>query len=227
MFIFRLNKLVIFDNGAIKSCGGIFGHDFANVKFLSFVTPDNIDLPDMDEFRRSTDAARRATILQNAVARVVASRAMMPVSRVTDHCVLTFGDTGYSLYQSDSIPEAFNWTFLAIKSNQAFRDKGAAINEVVNDRGFGGFAANLLIVLAGAANPAYATGIEIAKLALQIASKNMMKTGDRQLGLIYMSLDRIEHYPHGERKIDAVPDLTNNMRFDYSIFGYEPAPPVK
>jgi len=226
MFIFRLNKLVIFDNGSIKSGIGLFGHDFSDVKFLSFVTPKNIDLPNMDKYVAAIDQASRAAILNQAIAQVVASRDITQVSRVTDHSVLTFGDTGYSLFESDAIPEAFNWTFLAIKSNQGFRDEGAAINEVVNDPGFGGFTANLLIVLSAAANPAYAAGVEIAKFAVQVASKNMMKTGDRQLGLIYMSLDKIEHYPHGERKIDGVPDLTNNMTFDYSVFGYEPAVPA-
>ena len=55
MFYFRLNKVVIFDNGAIKPFLGIFGHDFADVKFLSFVTPSNLNLPAMDEFLRTTD----------------------------------------------------------------------------------------------------------------------------------------------------------------------------
>jgi hypothetical protein len=229
MFIFRLNKIVILDNGSIRSGAGIFGHDFANVKFLSFVTPGNIALPNLDDFLRETDSARRAAILQPAVAQVVASRDLTEVSRVTDHAVLTFGDVGYTLYEAEHIPDSFNWTFLAIKSNQGFRDTGDAINEVVRDRGFGAFTdglATLLTTAAGVANPAYAAGIAIAKFATQIAAQNMMKTGDRELGLVYMSLNRFEHYFHGERKVDNVPDLTRNMTFDYSLFGYERAIPV-
>jgi hypothetical protein len=66
MFYFRLNKVVIFDNGAIKPFLGIFGHDFADVKFLSFVTPSNIDLPALDEFVHSTDPDERAQLLGRA-----------------------------------------------------------------------------------------------------------------------------------------------------------------
>ena len=42
---------------------------------------------------------------------------------------------------------------------------------------------------------------------------------DDQVGLYYLSLNRLEHYPNGERKRDEVPDLSNNVRVDYSIFG--------
>jgi len=229
MFIFRLNKVVILDNGAVKSGIGIFGHDFANVKFLSFVTPGNIDLPNLDALLRKPDPARRANLLQPAVAQVVASRNLTQVARVTDHAVLTFGDVGYTLYESEHIPDSFNWTFLAIKSNQSFRDTGAAISEVVSDSGFSTFTNGLVTFLtsaAGVANPAYAAAIAIAKFATQITARNMMRTGDRELGLVYMSLNRFEHYIHGERKADGVVDLTNNMTFDYSLFGYERALPV-
>lgn len=226
MFYFRLNKVVILDNGAIKPFLGIFGHDFADVKFLSFVTPSNIDLPSLDAFIQETDATKRKALLASAVQEVVASRELTEVSRVTDHAVLTFGDTGYVLYQSDDIPESFNWTFLAIKSNQGFRNVGQHTQEVLQDPAFGTFSTDLLTLVttaAGAANPAYAAGIAIAKFAAQIAAQNMARTGDKQLGLVYMSLDRVQHYPHGERKSDGVVDLTNNMTFDYSIFAFERA----
>jgi hypothetical protein len=226
MFYFRLNKVTILDNGAIKPLFGIFGHDFADVKFLSFVTPDNIDLPNLDAFKAATDPAERRSLLAAMVNDVVASRDLTDVSRVTDHAVLTFGDTGYLLYESPTMPESFNWTFMAIKSNQGFRDVGAHTQEVVNDDAFGSFADGLLTLIttgAGLVNPAYAAGIAVAKFATQVAAQNMARTGDKQLGLVYMSLDHAEHYPYGERKADDVMDLTNNMMVDYSIFAYERA----
>jgi hypothetical protein len=226
MFIFRLNKIVIFDNGAIKPFLGIFGHDFADVKFLSFVTPANIELPEMDTFIHATDPAARSSALAQAAERVIASRDITLVSRVTDNAVLTFGDTGYVLYRSDTIPDSFSWTFLAAKSNQSFRDTGEQLNQVVNNREFGNFSEGLLALLtsaAGAVNPAYAAGIAVAKFAAQVAAQNLSHAGDKELGLVYMSLDRVEHYPHGERKVDNVTDLTNNMTFDYSVFAFEGA----
>jgi hypothetical protein len=226
MFIFRLNKIVIFDNGAIKPFLGIFGHDFADVKFLSFVTPANIELPEMDTFVHATDAVARSAALAQAAEKVIASRDITLVSRVTDNAVLTFGDTGYVLYRSETVPDSFSWTFLAVKSNQSFRDAGEQLNQVVNNRDFGNFSEGLLALLtsaAGAANPAYAAGIAVAKFAAQVAAQNLSHAGDKELGLVYMSLDRVEHYPHGERKVDNVTDLTNNMTFDYSVFAFEGA----
>jgi hypothetical protein len=47
----------------------------------------------------------------------------------------------------------------------------------------------------------------------------LVRNRDDQVGLYYLSLNRMEHYPNGERKRDDVPDLSNNVRVDYSIFG--------
>lgn len=42
---------------------------------------------------------------------------------------------------------------------------------------------------------------------------------DDQLGLYYLTLNRMEHYHKGERRRDYVPGLTNNVRGDYVNFG--------
>jgi hypothetical protein len=42
---------------------------------------------------------------------------------------------------------------------------------------------------------------------------------DDQLDLYYLSLNRMERYRNGGRKRDDVPDLSNNVRVDNSIFG--------
>ena len=47
---------------------------------------------------------------------------------------------------------------------------------------------------------------------------------DEMIGVLCMSLNRLKHYRHGERKRDNVPDLTNNMFVDYSIFGFDLVP---
>lgn len=230
MFYFRLNRLTITDNGSIRPGFGLFGNDFSDVKFLSFVTVDNIDLPDMDLYAQTTDAQQRQTILEAAIKQVVASRVLTEVSRVKDHARLTFGDTGYVLYQSERIPESFNWTFLAIKSNRKLRNAGQITSDILKDEEFGAFASNLTTLVsaaAGAANPAYAAGIAVAKFAAYVIAKNLERGGDQQLGLVYLSLNRAEHYLHGERKSDGVPDLTGNMTCDYSLFGFERAQPVR
>ena len=53
-----------------------------------------------------------------------------------------------------------------------------------------------------------------------------MKKGDRQLGAVTVSFIRPEHDPQGIRKSHDVHDMTGNMFFDYTIFGYKRALPV-
>ena len=53
-----------------------------------------------------------------------------------------------------------------------------------------------------------------------------MKKGDRQLGAVTVSFIRPEHYTKGIREKREVHDMTGNMFFDYTIFGYKRALPV-
>jgi hypothetical protein len=72
-------------------------------------------------------------------------------------------------------------------------------------------------------NPAFVVASEIGKFAVNMLTEKGKKNKDDQVGLLYLSLNRPEHYPFGERKRDDVPDLTQNMLVDYSLFGVEPA----
>ena len=56
MFYFRIDRVRFLDNGGVKSGLGIFGHDFAKVKFLSFVTRSDQSVPDLDEWMQNNDA---------------------------------------------------------------------------------------------------------------------------------------------------------------------------
>ena len=53
MFYFRIDRVRFLDNGGVKSGLGIFGHDFAQVKFLSFVTRSDQSVPDLDEWMKN------------------------------------------------------------------------------------------------------------------------------------------------------------------------------
>ncbi len=63
------------------------------------------------------------------------------------------------------------------------------------------------------------TGVAIARYVFGLVAVTMMEKKDDQIGMVYQSFNRFEHYPHGERKKDDIPDLSNNIRFSYSIFG--------
>jgi len=74
---------------------------------------------------------------------------------------------------------------------------------------------------AASANPSYAAAVGIGKFVTKTIADQRRKNQDDMIGILYTSLNRHEHYPYAERKRDNVPDLTNNMFVDYSIFGIE------
>ena len=228
MFYFRIDRVRFLDNGGIKS-GLFFGHDFAQVKFLSFVTRSDQSAPDLDDWVRTNDPAAKKSALQTLVAGVLSTRALTEVDRVQDNVPVSFGDTGLILYEAEEIPEAFTWTFLAIRSSRDVREAAGDVNDVLSEPDFGSFATSVFsLIKAGStlANPAYAAAIEVAKFVAQVGARRLMRKGDRQLGAVTVSFIRPEHYPQGIRESHDVHDMTGNMFFDYSIFGYKRALPV-
>ncbi|MFT3754272.1 MAG: hypothetical protein QM800_15830 [Paludibacter sp.] len=109
MFYLRLNKLRIYSNGALLG--------MCELQLMSFVTLGEADFPMINEFFRTTDIALKRELVSQAVARVVSSRVMPQIQRVKDNQLIFFGDTGYNVFVSDTIPESINWMLLAVKSN--------------------------------------------------------------------------------------------------------------
>jgi hypothetical protein len=229
MFYFRIDRVRFLDNGGVKSGLGIFGHDFAQVKFLSFITPSNQNVPQLDKWMKTNDPAAKQAALQKLVSKTLNSRALTEIDRVRDNVPVNFGDTGLILYETEDIPEAFTWTFVAVRSSLDLREAAADVNEILSEPGFASFSTNLLgLIQAGSAlaNPAYAAAMEMAKFVAQASARRLMKKGDRQLGAVTVSFIRPEHYPQGIREGHEVHDMTGNMFFDYTIFGYKRALPV-
>lgn len=226
MFFFRLNKITIFDNREGKKLL-LFGKSRAEVKVMSFVSTEFTQLPDLSDLIQTVDPVEQKRLLQQAVAAVVDSRVLTTVQNVRDNQKLTFGDAGFVVFQSAAIPSNFDWLLLVIEEDKDIRENAALVQEIMNHRDFKGFSKQLIADLAVAANPAFSAAMKISKFAVNVLTNQGKKNKDDQIGLLYMSLNRKEHYPFGERKRDDVPDLTQNMLVDYSLFGVVEAPPPK
>ena len=209
-FAFRLNKIKILNN---REWGP------GEVKLLSFITGQDGALPVLEDLQRTTSVKKKKQIIQTATQTVLASKILMQVDSVRDGHQMTFGDTGYALWTSEKIPISFNWSLLAFEIDEDINALGKKIDAIVKSDAFNGFAANLLTILGAATNPAAVAGVAIAKFAFGVIAGVMLENKDDQIGVAYQSFNRFEHYPHGERKKDDVPDLSNNMFIDYSIFG--------
>jgi hypothetical protein len=219
MFYFRINKLKLLDNRTGKGFLGL-GSDKATVQLWSLIVSGNIELPNFAEYMAATDPAQKKLLAAQIVSAVAASRRLTPIESVKDNTTATFGDTGYVLYSSPDIPNDFNWQLTAIKLNDKTRDVGAEMLNVVNHSEFNSFSNSLPALVGATANPAYTAAVEVGKFIFTIVGEVLSHKKDKQLGLLYMSLDKPEHYPHGVRNSENVVDLTGNMFVDYSIFAF-------
>ena len=221
MFYFRINRLKIFNNFEHRKFLGVLGKDLAQIKLISFVSTTNNQFPVLDDYINTMDAAEQNDLLKTAIEQIVGSRILTEIQNVKDGHEMTFGDTGYVLYSSEKIPENFDWMFVAYESDRNVRTTAQIIEDIVGSKDFDNFSQALPKIAKGLSNPAYAIYVEIAKYATRVISDVAKKNKDDMIGILYTSLNRREHYPHGERKKDDIADLTNNMRIDYSIFGFD------
>ena len=222
MFYFRINRLKIIDNREERKVLRVFGPDLAEVQIHSFVSTDDTQLPEMDELLYTNDPARRRTLIAAAVEHVVSSRVLTTIENVTDNHEMTFGDTGYVLHQSKRIPDQLDWILLAIESDRDVREIAQHMTSILDDDAFDSFIAQILSLAAAATNPSYVAAVGIGKFVAKTYAEKRGKKHDEMIGLMYTSLNRREHYPHGERKKNGVADLTNNMFINYSRFGCDP-----
>jgi len=221
MFYFRINKLKIIDN---RERGFLFfTRDRAEVKLFSFITTENTDLPELAELNSAESDEEKRKIIKATIERCISSRTFIEIDNVKDNQTLTFGDTGYVLYQSEAIPDDFNWVFLVIESDKETRDIGQMLDNIVKSEDFATFSDELLSQLSDTVsnNPAYTAGLAIAKFVTGILIEALKNDKDDLIGVLYTSLNRWEHYPHCDRKKDDIPDITHNILIDYTIFGYE------
>ena len=220
-FYFRINKVKILDN---REKGFLFfTRDLAEVKLTSMIVSGNSDFPQLDNYKnikgvKDVELARNLTA--SLVAQVISQRKTMSIECVRDNQTITFGDTGYVVHQEETVPDDLNWFFIATEDDSSIRNFGATIEEVVGSAGFDTFSSSVATIVNAAANPGFAAGAAIVKFIAEVTAKILKKNGDDTIGLLYMSLNRWEHYQHGERKADAVPDLSGNMFVDYSLFGF-------
>jgi len=197
-FYFRLNRVKIIDN---RTTGFLFfKSDLASINLTSFITTNNTPLPDMSVYATYMKAVAN-TSKDAQVARDAAAAAMVA-----------------SVINSRTLVR-INWCLMAVVDDSEIRKLGQTIQNVMDAPGFSEFSHGLSMILNASGNPAYAAGIAITQFVVQTIAGILKDKDDELAGLLYMSLDQPEHYPHGERKSDGVGDLTGNMLVDYSLFG--------
>jgi hypothetical protein len=212
MYVFRINQLKIHNN---REWGQ------AEVVVTSFVTTnDAANLPNLSELSAVTDPAARRALVAQAANQVISSRELTRVDHVKDGHKFTFGDTGFSLHSSATIPDELHWALLVWEDDSDVRDVGTFIESVLGDDDFDELSGKLLNTLAAGATPAKLY-FDVAKFVTGRVARALKQNKDDQVGVLYQSWNRPEHYPHGIRNREDVSDLSGNMKIDYSMFGME------
>ncbi|MBI1287943.1 MAG: hypothetical protein GC178_10220 [Flavobacteriales bacterium] len=212
MFYFRINKLKILNNR--EAIGK------AEVQLISFITTGDTQLPALSGFMDTIDSAEKKRMITEAVSQVVSSRVMIPVHNIRDKHQLFFGDAGYVLYQTQAIPQDFNWQFVAIELDDRTRDNAALVSAILTDDTIENLV-SAVTTIAAVSNPVIGAVTVIVQTVAEKVAEIFKNDRDDMIGLMMMSLNRREHYLHGSRDKQDVPDLTGNMFVDYSIFGFE------
>jgi len=210
-FTFRLNKIRITNNREF------FPWDKAEVKILSFVTGDTDFLPSFDGYAEANAGDQRKMV--EAAAKAAIGRVeLQTVENIRDGQQLFFGDTGIVLYRSmKSIPVAFDWSLFVYESDEDKKKIGEFLTSLVNSATFGGLV-DEIVTLAVGTNPATLLGVKVGKFVIGEIGNALKKKKWDQIGVLYQSMNKYEHYPNGERKKDDIPDISGNILVDYSIF---------
>lgn len=207
MFYFQLNKIKILRNRELFK---------AEVKLMSFVTADNVLLPELDEFISTNDSEKKKLLIETAVKRTVGAHIFTTIPKVKDKQEISFGQ-GKTLFQSEKIPEQLNWQFLAFEDDNRIRDNASLALKIVQDNSFSSLL-NSAVEISKLANPAFLLGTEIAKYVAKTSLKIFAQNKDDLLGVLETSLIRQKDFPNGNFNAQNIPDETGNIFLDYSIF---------
>ena len=211
-FVFRIDQVKIFKNRDIGK---------AEIQFLSFVTTDDpASLPNLTGLTETTDETRQIEIIKRAASQVAQSRVFTMVENVWNNHKFFFGDTGFALYTAGRIPRELHWCFVAMGDDRDVNRIGDYIDQCINNEDFSTLTGSI-VSLASNSVPQARLVFEIAKFITGQVVKLMRENRDDQVGLLYQSWNRAEHYPHGTRTKNDAHDLTGNMRIDYTMFGMD------
>lgn len=104
------------------------------IQFMSFVTKGESSFPMLQEFFHTSDAAIKKELIIQAIEEVVNSRILLPIQKFKDNQQVYFGDTGYIVFKSKTIPEDLNWMFLAIELDNKTRTNANLLIAILTDK---------------------------------------------------------------------------------------------
>jgi hypothetical protein len=144
---------------------------------------------------------------------------------VKDNQSLTFDESGLVLYQSKYIPDTLNMQLWVIESNKDVRKFALDAETVLESEVFKSLLEAVCTALAATdpilPDPILSGVIDVGGVVANLLKQQLKANKDDLVGYWQCTLNREEHYPHGTRDRQDVPDSTGNIRVDYTLFGFE------
>ena len=224
MFYARINKIKVFNNR--EGFLGLF--DKAEVRIYGYsvgfegVTPEAIPLLTVGDLAdQADDKARRDLLKQLAASELnrFARSVCLEINGVKDNQSLFFGDAGLVIYNGEKIPDTLTMQLWAIESDEDVRNSMKDVDAFLD-----GTALNSLLQTVGAAltvkNPTVGSAISVGTVVAGLIRQKLRANKDDLIGYWQATFTRTEHFPHGTRDRQDVPDTTGNMLVDYTFFGF-------
>jgi hypothetical protein len=244
MFYARINKIKVFNNR--EGFLGLFNHAELRIYSLASNPTGVAKLPDsnnrgfiqdksgrgfmfppvikIEDLLRLDEDERKEKLLDAVLLEValLAQCNSIEINRVKDNQTLLFGDSGMMTYQNKYIPEELNIQLWVIESDSDIRKFATDADTVLESDAFKGLLGAVEVAIA-VTNPILGSVITVGGVVTQLLRKKLRANKDDLVGYWQASLNREEHYPHGVRDRQNVPDTTGNILIDYTLFGFENA----
>ena len=228
MFQLNLNRIFVKDNMESPEWHdpfNILDTDKAEIDLYSFVTtPENCEAlaPSLKEIK-SAQGAEAIERVREAARSIAGHCPIEGIEGIRDETILTFGDIGYCVYHSDSIPDYMDWRLLAVERDEDIRRIGEIMDGILSDPKFDKTAETIISMIAGAANPVYQGAVLVGKFVLRAIASTLKKNQDDTVGVFCRTLNRSRNYPHGSGQFLGEWDTMNNIRIDFEMFAYNKA----
>jgi hypothetical protein len=223
MFFVRINKIRIFSNRegflglfdrAEVRVYGLAGRPDAVVKVQDLIT----ELSQLSDDKKEEALQKKLLDAVKAEAKNLQLLQMLPIRGVRDNQVLTFGDEGILLYKSDTTPDELAMHIWLVESDTNIRDFALTTDEILKSTEFRSLLTTGMAALA-ITNPLVMATITLTGLTFRLLLKKALAANRNDLiGYWHETLNRAEHYPHGIRNREDMPDTTRNMLVDYTLF---------
>jgi hypothetical protein len=221
MFFTRLNKIKVFNNK--EGFLGLFNR--AEMRIYGYASGDAargtrvLTIADLLEL---SGAEREQRLLEAVLAdgREFNQSCSLAVDGVKDNQSMLFGESGLVIYRSDAIPATLDVQIWVIESDEDIRRFALDADEVIDSDAFKGLLTAATAALA-VTNPLLTGAIAVGGVTANLIRRKLRSNKDDLVGYWQCSLNRAEHYPHGVRDRQDIPDTTGNIHIDYTLFGYE------